>query len=454
MTVAESFAEFAVGLRDRPLPEAAQNGARRCLVDWWGGTVAGGVAAPATVLVAALKPGGGPARLLPSGVGTDMRTAALINGTAAHTVEVDDIYSPGLYHPGVSVISAALAAADGEGASGADLLAAIVAGYEVSNRIARAVNPTHYRHWHTTATVGFFGAAAAAACLLRLDAGQMAHALTTSATFAAGLRHAFSSDAMSKPLHAGRAAEGGVLAALGARHGLTGVPDMLEGLRGFGAVMSEAVDWARAVDGLGSEWTIGRMTCKPYPCCGHAFAAIDAARAIMAEGVSPDAIERIAVGTYRAAVEICENRDPSTPYEAKFSIPYCVALAALNRPVDLAAFTVEGLRDAGVRAMMQRVELSLDPAAEAAFPAMRAAEVAITTRGGRVHRYRQPTRRGDPDFPMSDADIDAKFRMLAGPVIGAEAAAAISTVLWRVDGLATVGLIPMTGMAANCLIPN
>ena len=111
-----------------------------------------------------------------------MRTAALINGTAAHTVEVDDIYSPGLYHPGVSVIAAALAAAEGEAASGADLLTAIVAGYEVSNRIARALNPAHYRLWHTTATVGFFGAAAAAACVMRLDAARTAHALTTAAS--------------------------------------------------------------------------------------------------------------------------------------------------------------------------------------------------------------------------------------------------------------------------------
>jgi 2-methylcitrate dehydratase PrpD len=413
--------------------------------------VAGGVEAPATVLVAALQPGGGAARLLPSG-DADMRTAALINGTAAHTVEVDDIYSPGLYHPGVSVISAALAAADGEGTSGADLLTGIVAGYEVSNRIARAINPAHYRHWHTTATVGFFGAAVAAASVMRLNAGQTAHAMTTVATFAAGLRHAFSSDAMSKPMHAGRAAEGGVLAALGARQGLTGVPDMFEGARGFGAVMSEAVDWADAVAGLGTEWTIERMTCKPYPCCGHAFAAIDATQAIMAEGVAPDEIERVAVGTYQAGVDICENRNPSTAYEAKFSIPYCVALAALGRPVDLAAFTDDSLHDAQVRAMMERVELALDPAAEAAFPSMRAAEVAITARGGQVRRYRQPTRRGDPDFSMSDADIDAKFRMLAHPVIGADAAQAVSAVLWRADELEAVALIPATETVTNCLI--
>ncbi len=446
MTVARRFGEFAAGLDRDAVPGAALHAARRCLVDWWGGAVAGSVEAPATVLREALAPGGGPARLLPWGDGADMRTAALINATAAHTVEVDDIYSPGLYHPGVSVIGAALAVADGERASGADLLAAIVAGYEVSNRIARAVNPAHYRLWHTTATVGFFGAAVAAARVMRLDAGRTAHALSTAASFAAGLRHAFSSDAMTKPLHAGRAAEGGVLAALGARHGLTGVADMLEGARGFGVAMSEAVDWHEAVAGLGAEWTIERITAKPYPCCGHTFAAIDAVRAIIGE-VTPEAIERIAVGTDRVGVEICENTDPATPYEAKFSLPYCVALAALGRPVDLAAFAPEALHEAELRAMMGRIEVAVDGEAEAAFPALRAARVAVTTRDGRVRSHRQPTRRGDPDFPLSDAEIGAKFHLLADPVIGVEAAAEIAGALWRADELDSVARIAMPGRA-------
>ena len=443
MTVAGTFAEFAAGLRRDAVPSAALHGARRCLVDWWGAAVAGSVEAPATVLREALEPGDGPARLLPWGDRADMRTAALINATAAHTVEVDDIYGPGLYHPGVAVIGAALAVADAERASGADLLVAIVAGYEVSNRIARAVNPAHYRLWHTTATVGFFGAAAAAASMMRLDAGPTAHALTTAASFAAGLRHAFSADAMTKPLHAGRAAEGGVLAALGARHGLTGVPDMLEGARGFGVAMSEGVDWDTAVAGLGAEWTIERITAKPYPCCGHTFAAIDAMRAIIGDGVTPGEIERVAVGTYRAGVEICDNTDPATPYEAKFSLSYCVALAALGRQVDLAAFAPEGLRDPELRAMMGRIEVALDGEAEAAFPAMRSARVAVMTRDGQVRSHRQPTRRGDPDLPLSDEEIGAKFHMLADPVIGAEEAAEIAGALWRVDALDSVARIAM-----------
>jgi len=279
--------------------------------------------------------------------------------------------------------------------------------------------------------------------VLRLEPGQIAHALTTAATFAAGLRHAFASDAMSKPLHAGRAAEGGVLAALGARAGLTGVPDMFEGARGFGVALSKDVDWARAFDGLGDEWTIERMTTKPYPCCGHTFAAIDAAQAIMAEGVAPEEIERVEVGTYLAGVEICGNTDPKTPYEAKFSLPYTVALAALRRPVDLAAFAAEALGEPELRAMMARITVAVDPAAEAVFPGLRAAEVMVTTLDGQAHRFRQPTRRGDPDCPLSDEDLAAKFRMLAGSVIGAGAAQETMAALWRVDELENTAQIPL-----------
>ncbi len=447
MTVAATYAEFSAALRPEAMPAGVLHAARRSLIDWWGGAIAGSVEAPATVLREALRPAPGPARLLSDGAPADARTAALINGTAAHAVEVDDIFSPGLYHPGVSVVAAALAAAESGNAPLGELLAAVVAGYEVSNRVARAVNPAHYRWWHTTGTVGHIGAAAAAARAMRLDPGPTAHALTTAATFAAGLRHAFASDAMSKPLHAGRAAEGGLLAALGARAGLTGVPDMFEGERGFGRAMSGDVDWTAATAGLGSEWTITRMTCKPYPCCGHTFAAIDATGEIMRRGVAPESVLAIRVASYMAAVQICGGTDPVTPYEAKFSLPYTVALATLGRQVDLAAFSPAQLREPALRGMMRRITLAVDEEAEAAFPALRGAEVTVLTADGGEHRFRQTTRRGDPDFPVSDAALDAKFRMLAAPVIGAGASGTVAATLWSAEIGRAVASLPMARSA-------
>lgn len=446
MTVARRFAEFAAGLAKADIPEATLHSARRCLVDWYGATIAGGVLPPATRLERALVAPGtaGDVRLIPSGTRTDARTAALINGAASHTVEVDDIYRDGLYHPGSPVIAAATALAEQEGRGGDALLRAIIAGYEVSNRIAKAVNPAHYRYWHTTATVGFFGATAAAASLLELDATATTHALTTSVTFAAGLQQAFRSDAMTKPLHAGRAAEGGVLAALGARAGITGVPDMFEGARGFGAAMSAEVDWDAATGDLGRTFTIDRTTQKAHACCGHTFAANDAVHHIVAEhGLTPDHIAQITVRTYGAALEICGNSEPRTPYEAKFSLAYCVASAVLSGRVGPSAFTPELLHRPELRRLMGRTTLELDPGCEAAFPSRRSATVAVTTTDGRTFEHHRPTRRGDPDDPLTDDELSAKFRELADPVLRARTAADLKQALWRIDDLQDVRALPL-----------
>ena len=438
MTVIESFAEWAAHCSAPQMYPAA----KRCLLDTMGGMIAGGIAAPATLLAAAL-PGTGAARLIPEG-SRDARTAALINGAAAHTVEVDDIYSPGLYHPGVCVIPAALAMAEAGNASGATLLDGIIAGYEVSNRIARAVNPAHYEHWHTTATVGHFGAAAAACRVAGLDTARTAHALASVATMAAGLRHAFSSDAMTKPIHAGRAAEAGVLAALGARAGVTGVLDMLEGTRGFGVAMSDSPDWHGVADSLGTEWTIARMTVKAHACCGHNFATLDGVRALMAErGLVASDIQSIHARVYRATAEICGNPNPTTAAEARFSLPYCVAVMAEHGAVVPADFSTTALANPATRALAARVTFVIDPVHELAFPGLRPATTEITTHDGRVFTHTQPTRKGDPDAPLSETEITAKFRALAEPVIGATASRALAEAIDAIDHLGDIAALPL-----------
>jgi len=209
---------YAADVGTGPLPVEIQHAAKQRCVDWFATTVPGSVVAPATLLREALAEDidRGGARLIPDGALATTRTAAYINAAASHTVEFDDIYGPGVYHPGVSVISAALAIAEDRQVSGLLFLKAIVAGYEISNRIGAALQPAHYRYWHTTGTVGTFGAAAAASVILGLNATETAHALANSATFSAGLKRAFLADSMSKPLHAAHAAESGLTAALAA----------------------------------------------------------------------------------------------------------------------------------------------------------------------------------------------------------------------------------------------
>ena len=189
MHLVERFADWAVVFRNQKLPPEVLHHARRAVIDWHAALYPGMVVPPVTLMKKAF-----------AGESESPRLKALIEGTAAHTVEVDDIYRDGIYHPGAPTIASAFAI-------NKNLVRAIVVGYEISTRIGAAMGKAHYKHWHNTGTIGCFGAAAAAAEALELDRTQFAHALATVTTFAAGLQQAFRMDSMSKPLHAGRAAE-------------------------------------------------------------------------------------------------------------------------------------------------------------------------------------------------------------------------------------------------------
>ncbi len=437
-TIVETLAAYAAAERQRKLADSVRHHARRAVIDWFASLLPGSSVAPATLLAAALEGecGAGCAVIYAGGQRAPLRTAALINATAAHSIEFDDIFRDAIFHPGCPTVAAALATAQAEGESGEVLLRAVVVGYEVSTRIGVAVQPSHYRFWHTTGTVGTFGAAAAVATVLGLDAARMAHALANAATFAAALQQAFRSDAHSKPLHAGHAAEAGALAALAAAKGVTGARDVLEGPAGFGAAMSQGADWARATEALGEHYNITAMTFKNHGCCGHSFAAIDAALALAhAHHLLPEQIAHLRIGTYRAALDVTDRHAVATPFEGRFSTPFTVASALVHGSVRLDAFSPARLSDPRVQALMQRVTMHVDSDCDAAFPRRRSAVVEIETTDGARLRHHQPTRRGDPEAPLSDADLSDKFSELTGPVIGAAAADALLAQLWRLDDM-------------------
>jgi 2-methylcitrate dehydratase PrpD len=445
-TVLERFARYSASLNEAPLPADALHHARRSVLDWFAAAIPGGVEAPATLLAQAFAEelDHGRAALVPSGRRATARAAALINGAASHTIEFDDIFRDAIYHPGVVTVPAALALAQTRGASGAALLCAVIAGYEVGTRIGAAVVPAHYTFWHTTGTVGCFGAAAAASAILRLDATRTAHALANAGTMAAGLQQAFRADCMSKPMHAGHAAEVGVTTALGAERGLTGALDLLEGERGFGAAMSRDVDWEAALATLGTRFNIVSMSQKNHAACGHAHAAIDAVLALREKhGLTPERVQRITARTYRAALEVAGNPDPHTVFEAKFSLPYCLAAALVVGSVRVDAFTAARLADPAIRRLVERVTLEVDPKLDAAFPKQRAAIVEIETVDGERLSHYAPTRKGDPDAPLSDAELGAKARELIAPVLGPSATTELIDKLWRLDELADLSrLLP------------
>ncbi|MDH5577182.1 MAG: MmgE/PrpD family protein [Betaproteobacteria bacterium] len=442
MRVVERCGEFIEAMRAAPLAPEVLHHAKRAVIDWVAATLPGAVVPPATVLEAALAEElDHGAACLVLGRPATVRAAALINGTAAHTAEVDDIFRDGIYHPGAPTIAAALALAQAGKLDGLAFLRAVIAGYEVSTRIARAMGRAHYRYWHNTGTIGVFGACAASAAALGLDRTRAAHALATVTTFAAGLQQAFRGDSMSKPLHAGRAAEAGVTAALAAREGVTGAFDVIEGEAGFGRAMGAGPDWGEAFATLGAEYNITRMTFKNHACCGHTFAAIDGALAARAAlGVAAEDIARVTIGSYRASTEVSGIEDPRTPAEGRFSIKYVVAHALRHGSVRLAAFEPAALGDPATRALMQRVDASIDPQLDAAFPAQRAARVEIETRDGRRHALLQPARKGDPELPLDDRELEAKYLELAAPVIGDAPARALLERLWRLEREADIML--------------
>jgi 2-methylcitrate dehydratase PrpD len=411
MQLVERFADWAVGFRRQKLSPEVIHHARRAVIDWHAALYPGMAVPPVTLMQKAF-----------AGESESPRLKALIEGTAAHTVEVDDIYRDGIYHPGAPTIAAARALSED--------LRPIVVGYEISTRIGAAMGRAHYKHWHNTGTIGCFGAAAAAAEALNLSKGQFAHALATVTTFAAGLQQAFRMDSMSKPLHAGRAAEAGVSAALMAREGVTGSLDVMQG---FAAAMGDRPDWEKGFATLGKEFHITRMTFKNHACCGHTFAAIDGALEVQKRmQVRPEEIEAVEVATYKAGLEVAHYENPRTPAEGRFSLKYVVATALSHGSVRLAAFEQDRLNDATTKRLMGRISLKVDPELEAAFPAQRAARVAIRARGKR-EEWLQPTRIGDPEAPLSDRALEEKYFELATPVLGEAKAREVLARLWRLE---------------------
>jgi len=409
MHLVERFADWAVSFREKPLDKTVIHHARRAVIDWHAALHPGMVVPPVTLLQKAF-----------AGESPSPRLKALIEGTAAHTVEVDDIFRDGIYHPGAPTIAAARALTEE--------LRPIVVGYEISTRIGAAMGKAHYKHWHNTGTIGCFGAAAAAAEALQLNKSQFAHALATVTTFAAGLQQAFRMDSMSKPLHAGRAAEAGVTAALAAREGVTGSLDVMVG---FAKAMGDNPDWEKGLATLGKDFHITRMTFKNHACCGHTFAAIDGALELKKRmNLKPEDIEQIEVATYKAGVEVAGYEKPTTPAEGRFSLKYVVATALTHGSVRLAAFEPQRLNDSATARVMQKISLSVDPQLEAEFPHKRQARVAIRARGRR-EEFLQPTRIGDPDAPLSDRMLEEKYYELVTPVLGEAKARQELARLWQ-----------------------
>ena len=432
MTLLQEFGRFIEDCQSQSFSTTTMHHARRALLDWHGALIAGSNTDAAERLIKAYveELGVGKCSIAGTSQKTFSRAAAFINGTISHISEFDDIFRDGAYHPACPTISAAYALAESRDDSVEYLLAAIIVGYEVSTRISKVIQPSHYEFFHTTGTVGVFGAAAACSYLLGLNATQSCDAMSTAGTFASGLQQAFRSDSMTKPMHPGHAAEIGLNAALLAQAGMTGTPDLLEGDAGFGAALCKNPRWGELFNNLGESWNIEQITFKNHGCCGHNFPAIDAVAHLLNDHpISLENIAQIRVRGYKATSEVCKYVHPTTSFEAKFSLTYTVSARIVLGRVREKAFLADALANPEIYALEDKVVLSIDQECADKFPVHRSAKVEIETKDGSVYSHYQHTRHGDPDEPLTDQELLDKFIELTEPRIGLSRAHSLSSAL-------------------------
>ncbi len=444
-SVAEQWSAHFLSTPFERLPADVVEHAKRVLLDYLGVAI-GGASLPMAQIAASyfVELGGRPdASLILDERRLPAIHAALVNGIYGHALDMDDGHRMAAGHPGVATLPAALAAAEVHGASGPDLLRAIVCGYEVFVRIGAHLNPAHLRRgYHTTATVAPFSAALAAGLLAGLNTEQLTRALGLAGVQGAGLMEVFHDGAMAKPFQVARGSAAGLLAVDLAARGALGPRSILEGEQGFlnamcgdratddltaGLLPDAAPGQAIRAPAQEGDWAIRGVYFKLYAACRHTHAAVDAARMLRDEhALTPEQVQQVVVRTYAVADQLCgATALPSGPSEAKFSLPYTVALGLTVGHAAPSCFTPALVADETLRALASRVRVEIDPAIERAYPAQRTAALDLTTRDGRLLQATVPVARGEPELPLSLADIEAKFRDNARAALSDEQAEAI-----------------------------
>ena len=444
--VTRRLAERASGLRYTDLPPDVVTVAKHCLLDWLGVTLAG-AREPLTRLLLdqVLEEGGQPqASLIGMGGKVSVSQAALVNGAAGHALDYDDVVEALRGHPTAPVMPAALAMAERRGASGQALLTAFVAGVETECRVGDLMGDSHYaKGWHATGTNGTFGAAAAVGRLLDLDAAAMARALGIAATQAAGLKSMFGT--MCKPLHAGKAATNGVLAAMLASRGFTSREDVLDCAQGYCDTQTDGADPDKAVADLDRRFHLPETLFKYHAACYGTHGPIEAARGLRASPAFDLAkVQRIDVRVDPRCLAICNIPEPKTELEGKFSLRFTVAMAlAGEETARLDAFSQRYIGDPKIVALRDRVRV------DGSKPMGRAAaEVIVHQADGTVLRELADVSRPNPDLVAQGNKLTAKFMALAAPVIGDERAAALR------DAVAGIENAPDLQAILQCVTPR
>jgi 2-methylcitrate dehydratase PrpD len=446
MEVTRTLAKFIVGHKYADIPQKVRQEAARSFLNWVGCAVGASRHETVERALAALNEFSGPreATVLGRGDRLDIMLAALMNGTTSHTFDFDDTHLKTVIHPSGPVASAILALAERAPVKGDAFLHAFILGVEAECRIGNAVYPSHYDvGWHITATAGVFGAAAAAGRLLGLSEQQMVWALGIAATQASGVREMFGS--MVKPMHPGNAARNGLLAALLASKNFTSAEQGIEGRRGFANVLATARNYEEITGRLGETWEISLNTYKPFACGIVEHPAIDGCIQLRNEHkLKPEDIESISLKVHPLVLELTGKKAPQSGLEGKFSVYHSSAVAVIYGAAGEAQYSDDIVRDRKVIALRDRVSAVVEPGIHEDQ-----VRIAIKLKGGKALEKYVEHAVGSIDRPLSDGDLEAKFRGLTDGILSKAEADRLIRLCWDIGKLKDAGEVARASVPAG-----
>lgn len=420
MSTAQAVAEWALSLSLGDVPDGARDSAKRHLLDGLGCAIAASRRREVDYALAAARSLGAAdeATVIGTAERLSAPAAALANGALVHALDYDDTHAGALVHATAAVLPAAFAVGEQTRSSGAEVLAAAIAGYETVIRLGAAVpHGFHERGFHATSVCGVFASALVAAKLMRLTHGQAVNALGIAGSMASGSLEFLVTGSSTKQLHPGLSGMAGILAARLASNGAQGPSSIIEGEHGlYRLFTSQAPDPRSVVESLGDRWEVTRITIKPYPACQLSHASLDALRALLPKLGDLAAIDRVTFAVPKGSVPIVcepaeEKRRPRTPYEGRFSLPYCAAALTVDGALDVDSFEPARLGRRDVLDLAGRIGYT---ATAFSPPAEAPGEVVVTLTNGESLHASVPSSRGGPEAPLSDDEVLAKFAANCG----------------------------------------
>jgi len=432
--ITQILAQFVAKHPSRGWSDAVDHEAHRTFFNWFGCAVGAAHHESAEAALAAvnlLQPSQ-QASVLGRSDKVDMASAALINGITSHTFDFDDTHLKTIIHPAGPVASAVLALAEHRGATGRDVIDALVIGIDVSCRVGNTMYPDHYdRGWHITGSTGTLGAAAACARLLGLDVNQTAMALGIAASQPIGMREQFGT--MTKPLHPGAAARAGLMSALLASQGFTASPRAIEAPRGMIQTISTKYDWNEITHELGQRFEISFNTYKPFACGIVIHPSIDACAQLRARGITADQVERIELKVHSLVLELTGKKEPADGLQGKFSVYHGCACGLIFGKAGEPEYADDIVNRADMVALRRKVVATVDNSIDEAS----ADVTAVLKDGQRVHVFVEHAI-GSLQNPMQDAMLEGKFSAMSDPVIGVENTKAGMAACWNLGQTADV----------------